>query len=185
MNTLVLDISYQPVGRVSWERAVTLLFEQKVEIVEEYVDWFVHSASMEFKVPSIIRWLRGSFKRRKSVRFTRENLLIRDGYSCQYCGCRVERADATYDHVIPKSQKGPTRWENIVICCEPCNQKKGSRTPEQARMKLRNKPVKPKTLPTSWRYIMEWKPDMPESWRAWLKDTAASLTYWHGELHQD
>ena len=33
-------------------------------------------------------------------------------------------------------------WENMVASCDICNRFKGSRTPEQARMKLLSKPTK-------------------------------------------
>ena len=38
MDTLVLNATYQPVARIPWQRAVTLLFLGKVEVLEEYED---------------------------------------------------------------------------------------------------------------------------------------------------
>lgn len=57
------------------------------------------------------------------------------GFACAYCG----RADVklTQDHIIPLSQGGSYTKENIVPACRHCNFSKGSRTPEQAGMKLR------------------------------------------------
>jgi len=57
MDTLVLSHAYVPVARVGWKRALTLLFEGKVEVIEEYEDRTVRSVTLEFKVPSIIRFL--------------------------------------------------------------------------------------------------------------------------------
>ena len=36
MRTLVLDQGYQPHRIVTWQKAVTMLFGGKVEVVEEY-----------------------------------------------------------------------------------------------------------------------------------------------------
>ncbi|MEZ4547506.1 MAG: HNH endonuclease [Thermodesulfobacteriota bacterium] len=57
---------------------------------------------------------------------------------CQYCRKKFSRVELTIDHVIPRSQGGKSVWHNVVCCCVDCNRKKGGRTPEQARMKLRD-----------------------------------------------
>lgn len=181
METLVLSQSYEPVARVPWQRAITLIWEGKVEVVEEYEDWTVKSVTLEFKVPSVIRFLKKVFGRKRAVKFSRENVYARDGGRCQYCSTKVARAESTYDHVVPRTQGGHTRWENIVISCSPCNQRKGGRTPEQARMKLLSVPVKPKKLPDTVRLTFTFQKNMPESWRTWLR----SAVYWSEELEQD
>lgn len=179
MDTLVLSHAYEPVARCTWRRALGLLVKGKVEVVAEYEDWKVHMVTVELKVPSVIRLLR-AIVRSKAVKFSRENVYTRDHGSCQYCGNKVARPDATYDHVVPRSQGGQTRWENVVICCTPCNQKKGGRTPEQAHMHLRSTPVKPKSLP-GMRLTFLFKKDVPESWKEWLR----SYGYWNAELEHD
>ena len=181
MDTLVLSQSYQPIGRISWQRAITLIFQEKVEVIEEYTDRRVHSVTVSFQVPSIVRFLKRITRRRKAVKFSRENVYERDHGRCQYCGKRVSRADSTYDHVTPRSLGGQTKWENIVIACVPCNQKKGGRTPAQAGMRLRSKPVRPKRLSNTWRVTVTWQEGMPLSWRDFLR----SYTYWNEELRED
>src|SRR5512141_1379614 len=172
MDTLVLSHAYVPVARVGWKRAVTLLFEGKVEVIEEYEDRTVRSVTLEFKVPSIIRFLRKIRDRKRAVKFSRENVYARDHGCCQYCGNRVLRPEATYDHVIPRSQGGHTRWENVVICCTPCNQRKGGRTPAQAGMQLRSVPVKPKSLPETLRLTFLFDRNAPPSWHQFAQSYA-------------
>jgi len=181
MDTLVLSASYEPVARVPWQRAVTLLWENKVEVVEEYEDRYVRSVTLEFKVPSIIRFLKAIRGRKRAIKFSRENVYVRDHGRCQYCSTRVTRAESTYDHVIPRAMGGHTRWENVVISCSPCNQKKACRTPEQAHMRLLSIPVKPKKLPDTLRLTFTIHKDTPESWKQYL----TSVTYWNGELDSD
>lgn len=75
--------------------------------------------------------------------FNRDNIWIRDGGICQYCGEKVSKNQFTYDHVFPQSKGGPTCWTNIVCTCQTCNNKKRNRTPEEAGMKLIRKPFAP------------------------------------------
>src|SRR5258706_1525270 len=154
METLVLTASYEPVARVSWRRAVTLLFEGKVEVIEEYEDRLIRSVTFEIKMPSVIRFLRAIRARQKTPKFSRENVYARDGGRCQYCMKRVMRHEATYDHVTPCARGGKTTWQNVVIACVPCNQKKGARTVEQAGMNLSSTPSRPKKLPDALRFTI-------------------------------
>jgi 5-methylcytosine-specific restriction endonuclease McrA len=178
METLVLSTGYEPVARVSWQRAINLLFLGKVEVVEEYEDRLVRSVTFAVKMPSVIRFLRAVRNRKRAIKFSRENVYARDHGKCQYCAQRVSRQDATYDHVVPRAQGGHTTWENVVICCFGCNQRKGGRTPTQAGMALLSTPVKPKRLPETFHLTFTYEPGMPHTWRKFLRDVA----YWHGEL---
>lgn len=187
-ETLVLGPSYEYVARVPWQRAITLLFQGKVEILEEYEDKELRSITFSIKMPSVVRFLQTIRGKRRAVKFSRENVFARDGGQCQYqaaadCPRKLSRPQATYDHVIPRAQGGKTTWENVVICCVPCNQQKGNRTPEQARMHLRSRPVRPKRLPDM-RITLVWRPGMPESWKNWVRDAIVSAVYWSGELDQ-
>ena len=180
METLVLSQSYEPVARVPWQRAVMLIFQGKVEVVEEYEDRFVRSVTVAVRMPSVIRFIRGLRKGPKGVKFSRENVYLRDNCRCQYCGQKVSRPEATYDHVLPRAQGGKTCWENVVIACVPCNQKKGNRTPAVAKMALRSTPAKPKKLPEALHLTFMFDTGMPVSWAKFLGDMA----YWHVELEE-
>ncbi|RJS23019.1 HNH endonuclease [Corallococcus sp. H22C18031201] len=181
METLVLSSSYEPVARVPWQRAVMLLFQGKVEVVEEYEDRVVRSVTVAIRMPSVIRFVRGLRRGPRGIKFSRENVYMRDGCKCQYCGRHVSRAEATYDHVVPRAQGGRTNWENIVIACVRCNQRKGNRTPTQAAMALRTVPGKPRKLPDSVHLTFLYEKGVPVSWRKFLRD----IEYWHIELLAD
>jgi 5-methylcytosine-specific restriction endonuclease McrA len=178
METLVLTPSYEPLARVGWQRALLLLWQGKVEVVEEYEDKLIRSVTLELRMPSVIRYLRMTKRGVPGLKFSRDNVYLRDRGSCQYCGRKVSRMEATYDHVLPRAQGGRTCWENIVIACVPCNQRKGCRTPQVAGMALRSTPVKPTRLPGAGQLTFAWDKGMPLSWRKFLRDVA----YWHGEL---
>tara|TARA_R100000656_G_scaffold104176_1_gene76228 strand:- start:263084 stop:263611 length:528 start_codon:yes stop_codon:yes gene_type:complete len=173
MRTLVLDQSYSPHRVVSWQRAVTMLFQGKVEILEEY-DEDIRSISITIKMPAVVRLLR-KVARRRSVKFSRINVATRDKYRCQYCGTKHTLKRLTYDHVIPRAQGGKTTWENIVMACQKCNSTKGNQTPAQANMRLLSKPVKPNSLPVV-RFHIDPQSTLPEQWANWC--------YWHGTLDE-
>ena len=176
MQTLVLDVGYQPVSRVSWETAIVWVLEKVVDVVDEYPDRYIHTPSWKVKMPSIVRLVR-PIPRKRSLKFSRHNVYIRDRGRCQYCGCRVSRDEFTYEHVIPRVQGGRTDWENVVVSCVPCNQRKAGRTPREAGMALLSRPSRPRRLPHIPREI-RFTPGMPESWKSWLRDAV----YWDGEL---
>src|SRR5262245_61256943 len=113
METLVLNPGYEPIARVPWQRAVTLIFLGKVEVVEAYEDRDIRSVTFVVKMPSVVRLLRALRGARRTVSFSRQNVYARDAGRCQYCGVRVLRADITYDHVVPRALGGKTTWENI------------------------------------------------------------------------
>lgn len=52
---------------------------------------------------------------------------------CFYCGKFMAGRKATRDHLVPRC-KGTTLNLNMVVCCEPCNLKKGCRMPTQREM---------------------------------------------------
>ena len=173
MDTLVLSDAYEPVACVGWQRAITLLCLGKVEVVEAYEDRTVRAVTVAVKVPSVVRFVRRVARRRhRGLALSRENVLARDGGACQYCGRKLTRAEATFDHVVPRSQGGATDWTNIVTCCHECNRVKGGRTPRQAGMQLRALPVQPNWVPAV--TIRVSLRSVPDAWRDYL--------YWTGEL---
>jgi hypothetical protein len=70
-------------------------------------------------------------------------LFRRDANVCMYCAERFSTSDLTRDHIQPISQGGSDVWTNVVTACRRCNNHKGGRTPEQAKMQLVAVPFKP------------------------------------------
>ena len=126
----------------------------------------VHSARRTLNVPSVIRLLEYRRIPHQTRALSRKNILMRDRYTCQYCHKTLPSGEMTLDHVIPRSRAGETTWENLVACCHPCNNRKGSRTPEEAGMKLA-RPPRPFSLHTS-RHLMRLLGKSDEQWRKYL-----------------
>ena len=167
LKALILNASYEPLRIVSWQKALILWFQDKVEILE-YHTKFVRSVSATFELPSVIRMKKYvKPKRIDGVRFCRENVYIRDLFMCQYCCVKFAAKDLTIDHVVPASQGGPKNWTNVVTACRACNQRKANRTPEKAKMPL-FKPVKaPAWLPVLEHEVPADK--APSAWKEYLR----------------
>ena len=164
-TTLLLNASFEPLKVISWQRAITMMFLGKVEVVEEY-DHEVRSVSLALRMPCVVRLLSYVKLTRRRPPLSRLNLLARDGFSCQYCSTELSFRDATIDHILPRSQGGTTTWLNVVAACHHCNRKKGGRTPMQAAMKLRNRPYAPDWLPV---LTVRFRKEMPPAWVTFLE----------------
>ncbi len=165
-QTLVLNVGYDPVRVIPWYRAVTLLWLEKADVVSEY-DQLVRSQTIEIGVPAVLR-LRKRQRKTGQVQFKRRYVFARDRWKCQYCGEKFPAQKLTYDHMIPRARGGRTTWENIVTSCEPCNHKKGDRTPKEAGLKLLKKPKKPRWMPLVIARAMESGDSVPEEWYQWV-----------------
>ena len=170
-HVLLLNATYEPLRVITWQRAIRLLTLGKVEVVEE-TDHEIRSVSFVIRLPSVVRLLRLIRPRRRPLKFSRQNIYLRDNFRCQYCGVRVSSQELNLDHVSPRSLGGKTCWENIVTCCVPCNVRKGGDTPEAVGMRLVSRPLKPDRLP-GLAITISWQ-NAPDSWRDYL--------YWNVEL---
>jgi 5-methylcytosine-specific restriction endonuclease McrA len=175
MAVLLLDSTYEPLSIISWEAAMTLVMTKDAEVIVESEANLVRTTTVAYKMPSVIRQFK-KYKRKEDVKFSRINIYMRDGWSCQYCGQKKSTKELTFDHVIPRDKGGPTTWENIVAACRPCNHWKANRTPAQAKMKLTKKPVKPKWLPQQ--MVLKMK-NLPKLWEPYID--AKTLLYWTSE----
>jgi 5-methylcytosine-specific restriction endonuclease McrA len=137
---LVLNQSYEPLNICQARRALTLVIEGKAEMLEDGLGYF-HSASRAYPIPSVIKLDYMVRRPRSERKLTRVGVFHRDGFVCQYCG---RDTTLTIDHVIPRFQGGRHTWENVVAACIPCNRHKAGRTPEQANMRLKQEPFKPR-----------------------------------------
>lgn len=195
---LVLNKNWTPVGTVTLQRAITMLFKEeddgapKAKIIDPasyqaftWEDWSklqpemtddkIAGSNMFFRVPEIILLSKYEKLPRPKIHFSRRTLWKRDKKTCQYCGVKPKDDQISIDHVLPRAQGGQTTWENCVLCCVPCNRKKADRQPHQCGMKLLSVPKKPATN------LFKYDTVVPiESWKAFL-----GAAYWNCELEND
>jgi 5-methylcytosine-specific restriction endonuclease McrA len=137
-RVLLLNQTYEPLGTVSVARAVIMVFKNTVSVEEFDGDRVLRSARAEFPVPSVIR--RRIYinirRRREASSMKRLRIYMRDKFRCQYCGEKKTAGELTLDHILPRSRGGDNSPVNVVTACVACNNRKGDRTPAEARMPL-------------------------------------------------
>ncbi len=195
-SVLVLNRSFAPIQITSVRRAFTLLYAGVARALDEelrlfdFSSWAALSADLEhetigtasrrIRVPRVIVLQLFDRLPRARIRFSRANIYARDGSTCQYCARKLPRSELNLDHVVPRAQGGRTTWENVVCSCIPCNLRKANRTPEEAGMRLRKRPIRP-------RWSAAFRPiARGVGYREWLPFlSVADAGYWHTELEQE
>ena len=172
-GVLVLNGNFEPLNICSAQRGMTLLLLGKAEVLK-WNDETMRSVDNEFRVPSVLR-LHTSIRRPlPELKISRKSVLARDCYQCVYCG---SREILTIDHVFPRSRGGETTWENVVTSCLRCNNKKGSKTPQECGLRLPHPPRKPRYVPyiSFPRFVSAVR--KPE-WREFLEGYGKGLEQW-------
>ena len=147
MNTSVLLINadYSPLCLISWQKAVKLISKGKVEVIKVSKKVICNfEKTFKLLIPEVIRlikYVRNLWKVR--VPFSKRNLLIRDNFTCVYCGKNLDNHTASIDHVIPRSKGGVSNFENCVSACISCNNKKDDRSCSEAKMYPKIRPFTP------------------------------------------
>ena len=178
-------LSYIPLSVVSWQKAMGLIFTDKVKVLKEYDHWVVRSQTMSMKVPSIVM-MNDQVKFKKQLKYSRNNVYIRDNFTCQLqttSRCKqvlgkVKATELTIDHILPRSRGGKTSWLNVCTACKDCNSEKGS----DGSIVPKKPPTKPtyyeilakrKSLPINirdehWKYYVDWPDELiriiPQPW---------------------
>ena len=163
-RVLKLDSSYRPVQVISWQKAFSMVYSNRANIVEVRDDEYIRSAYESFPVPCVIAAKRYVNKKTVTLKCNRRNVFWRDAYTCQYCNTEFEESDLTLDHVTPKSKGGPKTWENMVTCCHRCNQKKGDRLAHESGMI----PIRTPAPPGRWIFQLLRKNKIHEKWLPYL-----------------
>lgn len=189
-DVLLLNADYSPVRVLDWRRAVTLIMADKATLVAPYAGRLIRSPSTTLPWPAVVN-LKHYASHRGKVRFNRQNVLARDGWSCQYCHRAPRTASGspinttlTLDHVVPRSQSiegrvrlpwngkrvAVTSWSNVVTACRPCNQRKADKSLDAAGMRLRRLPRRP----TAWEgvQLLFSRVTIPEEWKDYLPAAA-------------
>lgn len=151
-DTLVLNKDYTPLSLlplsvISWQLAMKLSMSDKVDVFKYHDNWTVSSITEDHKVPSIVI-TKKYVKLKSKINYTRANIFLRDGYTCQLCGEKHNSMRGlSLDHVVPRSKGGKSNWTNMVTACKDCNARKGN----NASIVPKEKPVRP----TYWNLVAQ------------------------------
>jgi hypothetical protein len=165
MHVLVLNQDFSPIMICTVQRAFLLVYLNKAELISIQEDKKLRTINTTFPFPSIIRLDRYIPIPYKGVVLTRQNVLKRDNFECQYCG---NRKDLTLDHLVPRSKGGRSTWTNLVTACKPCNSHKSDHSLEEVNFQLSKQPVKPSYL----MFIRNTYKHLNQDWLTYLEPNA-------------
>jgi 5-methylcytosine-specific restriction endonuclease McrA len=135
---LVLNADLGPLHRVSLHHAIRMLCRQ-VAVVHEAEPDIRIGIFPRPRVLRLVQYVVTKWRFSASPAWSRAGVLNRDARRCGYC----DKPATTIDHILPTSRGGRNSWTNTVAACGPCNQYKGDRTPAEAGLLLKIKPVAP------------------------------------------
>ena len=138
-SVLVINASYEAINVCSAKGALVLVCKGAA-IVQEKSVHVLRTPTFGLPLPAVIRLLKYRAVPRRLHTVSRKGIMVRDGFTCQYCRTLLSAAKLTLDHVTPRSRGGKSTWENLVACCYQCNNRKGDKTPAEARMQLARPP---------------------------------------------
>ncbi len=161
----MLNLSYDPLNVTIVKKALVLYLKNKVTI-EEYGEGVIRTPSKEYPVPSVIRLKRYV------------NIISRRGHAfrsllkhymktkCMYCGKEISIQEMTWDHIVPRSRGGSSRWDNLAIACSYCNALKGNKLPEELGLQLQ---LDPRRIPKKHLlFYLRWLGLLDEKWRPYI-----------------
>ena len=187
-----MNRNWQPVGVATVARALIKVWNDVARIVDPadyqqytWSDWaklrpaddelYVQACQFRLRVPEVLTLTSYDRLPVNTVTFSRRNVFKRDRHTCQYCGRQLRGEQLTIDHVTPRCQGGASTWENCVLACVPCNRRKADKTPDQAHMRLRKHPKRPR-----WKPLYAAAHGTPiDSWSRFVSEA-----YWNVELDE-
>jgi 5-methylcytosine-specific restriction endonuclease McrA len=138
MSVLVLNASYEPLQKVELRHAIRMLV-RGVAVVEEAVEGRTFGHFPVPRVLRLVRYVAMRWRHGQRPNWSKRGVYLRERGLCGYCGTRGN----TIDHIVPQSRGGESTWENTVLACGPCNNRKGDRTLAQSGLRLRIQPAVP------------------------------------------
>ncbi len=105
-----------------------------MSVDEDRFRLFVEKCIFELIKPLEFQWFEKPKQKRKYKKKPisgrlRQNVFMRDNYTCQICGATVKDGVTLHaDHIIPESKGGKTTIDNLQCLCQRCNQEKHART---------------------------------------------------------
>ena len=144
MRTLLLNNTFQPLSFINEKKALRLLIKGKAETLAIWAGATYTFGSGSIELPAVLRMNYQISRNFHRLGYSRNAIFKRDQFQCQYCSKQLTLNNITIDHVLPKCRGGQNTFTNCVSACKECNLGKGTRTPEEAGMKLTQQPITPK-----------------------------------------
>ena len=168
---LLLNADFSPLKTVNLQRTLSLLLNNKVDVIETVPDRALRSPSVSIPFPSVIRLKYYRNVPRRKMVWSRRGVFARDNYTCVYCGSKLSREDATVDHLTPRETCAKmgiraSTWSNTATACPKCNRRKSNRSLEDSGMHFKNIDFEPRIPRTNYLVVSG---EVPEEWKVYLR----------------
>lgn len=144
-NCLGLNIEYpkDENGNYNFNNPLSISlasWEEWVSLPVRDCDPSIHTARIAIRIPTIV--VSSTYDKMPPLKskVSHRKIWLRDKGICQYTGVKLDKNTGNVDHVIPKKRGGKNSWTNLVLSHKDINSKKGSRTPQEAGLKLLREP---------------------------------------------
>lgn len=184
-RVLILNANWQAVTTTTVANAFVLLYRGAARAVSDesndyktydFEGWIgysaerppsrdqVHTPTLRLEKPEILILTRFGGLVKGRIALNLRNIARRDDHTCMYCGRDIYYESKSIDHIYPRSRGGPTSWDNCVLACLRCNNRKRNRTPQEANLRLLTNPQRPDWMP-----FESIRPErFPKSWLKFL-----------------
>lgn len=137
---ILLSHDYSFLNLLSIKKCVKLWAKSKIEIIKSTDK----ELRVGFRLPLVVRLIKSiNINIKKNIPFSKQNIFIRDEYTCSYCGKELNARTATVDHIVPQAKGGKNSYLNCATSCKPCNQVKADYDLSATDMSLKKKPYHP------------------------------------------
>lgn len=144
-NCLGLNIEYpkDENGNYNFNNPLSISlasWEEWVSLPVRDCDPSIHTARIAIRIPTIV--VSSTYDKMPPLKskVSHRKIWLRDKGICQYTGVKLDKNTGNVDHVVPKKRGGKNSWTNLVLSHKDINSKKGSRTPQEAGLKLLREP---------------------------------------------
>lgn len=167
-SVLVLNRHWMPIdtrcpidaiGQMATGAVRALRIEDETIAPVSWNEWFrlparasdasIATPNRMIRIPTVVVTVHYDRMPRKRLKFSFRGIWVRDRGTCQYTGRKLSSGEGNIDHVVPRSRGGPTSWENCVLASRDVNSRKADRLPEEAGLRLINRPAVPQPVPAS------------------------------------
>ena len=154
-TVLALDINYKldsignPTNELDYFNPVD--WDVWVKLPVRPWDMCIHSKNLKIRVPTVIVTKNYSKVRYKEFKGkpNKTGLFLRDGGTDIYTGEEIDMEVATIDHIKALSKGGTDTYDNTGLTTKKTNNAKGSKSAEEAGLKLFINPYHPRPVPMS------------------------------------
>lgn len=165
MNILNRDVllttsGYQPFDILNVEDAIKMIYSKRARYIIQDSNIKIRSQKISMNLPIAISSTTTHSVIPVPIIFSKQNVIYRDDFTCQYCGLRLfSMKHVQLEHVIPKARwkKESERlrlkykcnsFENCVTSCKDCNSLKRDLLPEEFESKYGLRLLKKPSTPT-------------------------------------